>query len=65
MLCLCVKVLLFTATMPAEVEETAQQWQSNPVIVQVSTSGASISRTVVQVSKSSSSTQPLQSKSQS
>ncbi|BDA50781.1 probable DEAD-box ATP-dependent RNA helicase 20 [Coccomyxa sp. Obi] len=43
------QVLLFTATMPAEVEETAQQWQSNPVVLQVSTSGASISRTVVQV----------------
>ncbi|KAK9917623.1 hypothetical protein WJX75_006589 [Coccomyxa subellipsoidea] len=43
------QVLLFTATMPAEVDETAQQWQREPVVLQVSASGASISRTVVQV----------------
>ena len=36
--------------MPAEVDETAQQWQREPVVLQVSASGASISRTVVQVS---------------
>ncbi len=47
---LYVQVLLFTATMPIELEETAQQWQQKPVVLHVSVSGASISRSVVQVS---------------
>jgi superfamily II DNA/RNA helicase len=44
------QVLLFTATLTDELEEVAQQWQHRPVNLQVSASGALISRTVVQVS---------------
>ena len=46
---LAAQVLLFTATMPAEVEATAERWQRHPVRLHVMADGAQISRTVTQV----------------
>ena len=46
---LAAQVLLFTATMPAEVEATAEHWQRDPVRLHVATDGAQISRSVTQV----------------
>lgn len=43
------QVLLFTATMPAEVEGAAGRWLRRPVRVVVTHSAASISRTITQV----------------
>lgn len=44
------QVLLFSATMPGEVEEAAGQWLANPEVVRVAAGGANaISRTITQV----------------
>lgn len=42
------QVLLFTATMPPEVDEAASRWLKTPVKVKVTHSAASISRTITQ-----------------
>lgn len=44
------QVLLFSATMPGEVEEAAGQWLADPEVVRVAAGGANaISRTITQV----------------
>lgn len=45
----CWQVLLFTATMPEALQETAAKWQRKPVRIHVATGDMSISETITQV----------------
>ena len=44
------QVLLFTATMPEALQETAAKWQRKPVKILVAPGDMSISETIIQVS---------------